>query len=757
MYPAASPDLDILQTPQSELDTIQTDVEDENAAKEREKQEELDDKELNSALLELVEYAEKEDRDVRWPLLAKCKRNDNYFNNLQNIFYDYVARDFRTIESVMTQLNKNETLDIKNVNIYRAHAESLIAALSVELPNMEVAPDDAENPDDIETADTYQKAGAVIAKHNAANLLLIKSLTTQFNCGTVFGLTTFKTDPKYGTTRKPSKFDQVKKKYYDIRCQYCSDLLDSGVSEEQLPNYQNANVECPSCDYVGTPGIYIRFEFETEATEWEDTPKGRSHLDVFGPNYVKVSLYARRQENVGYLILRLEDHIAKWRSVYNEYDNLQAESGDIERYERWSRLPVEYEGALPTDICTGRYAWFRPWYYYTIENEDRRKLLLDKYPDGVHVTVIGDKVVDKKTEMLDDRWTISFDPRANYVHAEAPGNTLVPLQDSTTDIFNLGIQSIEYGIPETFVHPKTVNLEKYSKTKAAPGMMVNAMPPDPGSQLSEGFHTVQASTLSSEYTTFARDLNSITQFITGDFPSIFGGTAGENTATEYVESQGRALQRLQLTWAVIKHFWSHLLFKSTKDYLSNIKEDERFTEKQNGSYINVWIRKSSLTGKVGHVEPDINGQLPQSWSQKRQFVMQMLEMQNPVVGQILLNPNNTELLKRATGLPEFYIPGEKDRNKQWAEFYLLSQQEPIGEGKPSVDIDIDADDHQVHMMVLKDILVSPAGIQLYKENPAGYQNNIFHYRAHELALQAKTMSPAEGSSEGEKPPTAVQQ
>lgn len=750
MYPP-SPDLALLQAPDSGVPSAPQ--EEVNQVVDQ-AQKELDDEELDAAILALIEIAEKEDLDIRQPMLAKCKRNDYYFNNIQTVYYDAVARDYRSIESALAESGNqlDDVDDVKMVQIYRAYAESLISALSVEAPNMEVAPDDAENPEDIQTAETYQRAGEMLSKHNEAPLMIIKALTIQFNFGTIFIHNYYKKDPAYGVIRKPIKEEQKPKPVFDLRCQYCGELIDSGLDQEVVS--EGSSIKCPNCDYTGPPNVYKRLEYITEVTEWEDTPKGRSGFDIFGPNYVKVPMYARRQENCGYLILRLEDDCAKFKAVYED-DDIDKDGSDTEKYERWSRIPPEYVGTMPEDLTTARYAWFRPWFYKKLKNETREELLNRKFPNGLCVTVIGKTVLERTHERLDDRWTISFDPRANFIHAEPPGNALVPMQDVTTDIFNLGLQSIEFGIPETFVHPKTLNLKKYSSTPAAPGMMTNANPPEPGRQLSEGFHTVQTATLSGEYTQFSRDLTSMTQFITGAFPSIFGGSnlSGSDTATEYVESRGRALQRLQLTWGIIKCVWSKMLFKCTTDYLTNLIEDDKFTDKKNGTFINVWIRKSSLNGKVGHVEPELDGHLPQSWAQKKEFLMNLIQLANPELTPIILHPSNVEILKKSTGMPEFYIPGEHDRNKQFSEFYELSQGQPQGD-LPSVDIDIDVDDHVVHMLVLKNILVSQLGMQLYKENPAGYENNIMHYRRHELANQAKTMAPAGTSGAGEPPPTA---
>src|SRR4029077_3728655 len=104
-------------------------------------------------------------------------------------------------------------------------------------------------------------------------------------------------------------------------------------------------------------------------------------------------------------------------------------------------------------------------------------------------------------------------------------------------------------------------------------------------------------------------------------------------------------------------------------------------------------------------------------------------MNNPELGPILLHPNNSENLKLITGMPDFYIPGENDRTKQYIEYYELSVgkviQQPPQPGmiqgqqpppQPSVPIDIDVDDHLVHMAVLKNILVSTQGLTLYRTN-----------------------------------------
>lgn len=753
--------------------------------------EELRQTRIDELLRELMKKAEEEDIDLRYNMLRNCKRNDLYFNNIQKIFYDDVAKDVKSLDTVREELNLDSLDDIKTVNIYRAFAESLIAAATVAAPNVEFTPDDAEDPNDIETAEAYTKISELVSRHNHGPLMLIKASTILFNCGTIAGFNYYKKDPSYGVTTKPKTTVQNQKPVNDLRCANCNALLDSGLPVNAQPQQP---MTCPNCGTTAAPVAFPRIELVDEVTEWEDTPKGRSGFDIFGPTHAKVSLYARKQETCGYLILRLEDHIAKFKSVYKDHKyKIKAGGGDTYLYERWSRIPIEYQGVIPKDITTARTAWFRPWYYNLIEQDEDIDILNEEFPDGCMVTIIGDTVVDKQHEKLDDRWTLSFDPRSNFVHGEPPGNALIPMQDSETDIFNLGMQSIEYGIPETFVNPRTLNLAAYAKQRNTPGMMTHALPPGPDKGLADGFHTIKAATMSNEYTSFAGTINTKAQFVTGAFPSLFGGAmqAGSQTATEYTESRSRALQRLQLTWQMLSVFWNSLIYKCVRDYATNLREDEQFAKKENGTFINIWIRMSSLSGKVGEVEPEINGQLPQSWSQKKDFFMSLITLQNPEIGTILLHPNNSENIKLITGMPDFYIPGENDRNKQYAEYYELSQGEVIQPGQPqqnqqqpgsmqdptsgltpgqagmiqppqqqgppqpSVPVDIDVDDHIVHMLVLKNILVSTQGMQLYRDNPAGYTNCIAHYRQHELAQQAKTIAPSGTTAPGQPAESAA--
>jgi len=734
-------DLDLLQENEN-AEPSPEELEREEAEKEKEDEER--ELELNECIKNLIKKAEDEDTDLRITPLNLWKRNDLYFNNIQNIFLDPVAHDYRTINTILDELTKQGVnLDIKVINVYRAYIESIVAALSVDLPTVEFAPDDADDPDDLETATAYGKISYVIQKHNHAALMLIKALVTLSNQGVIFGHRYRDNDPKYGSYSKVTGTKTNDVPVNDVRCGNCSQLIDSMVPDGQMQ--PGSMITCPECGYQGPPDIIRKIMQEDEPVSWENTPKGQTKFDIYGPTYVKAPLYAREQSKVGYLILRTEDHLAKFKTEYQ--DDELIDSHDSESFERWARLPIEYNGTVPMHLATKRTVWFRPWYYNELDR-DNADILFEAFPHGMKACIIGETIVSKEPADIDDDWTISFDPRNNFIHAEPLGNAAVPIQDAENDTFNLGLQCIEFGVPETFAHPKTLNFQKYGESNAAPGMVSPALPYAPDKSIADGFHTIKPATLSSEYVQFEKGLENKGQFVTGAMASIFGGgaTAGSKTADEYRQSRSQALQRLQIMWRIIKVFWSDLIYKCVIDFAANMREDEKYTEKKAGSYVNVVISKSSLLGKAGQVTPDMNEQLPQSWPQKRDFITSILEKAPEAVGEILMHPNNSDLLKQYTGISEIYIPGEKDVHKQTAEF----KQMVTG---LEVAIDIHVDDHAVHKLVLKDLLVGPEGMALDQDT---YAICIEHYVQHDLAEKAKTMTQVGSVPQGTPPISAIQ-
>jgi hypothetical protein len=134
-----------------------------------------------------------------------------------------------------------------------------------------------------------------------------------------------------------------------------------------------------------------------------------------------------------------------------------------------------------------------------------------------------------------------------------------------------------------------------------------------------------------------------------------------------------------------------------------------------------------------------------------------MELNNPQVNAALYTPANAKVLKTTLAMDDLDIPGEDQRVKQAREINDLIRfgAEPVpdelGGFISTVAIDLDVDDHAVHIATLKSFLVGNIGLDLKETNPAGYVNCIAHLRAHQQALLQLTEGAFERSAPGEAP------
>jgi len=197
-------------------------------------------------------------------------------------------------------------------------------------------------------------------------------------------------------------------------------------------------------------------------------------------------------------------------------------------------------------------------------------------------------------------------------------------------------------------------------------------------------------------------------------------------------------------------------------------QDEKFVKEQGQSFVNTWIRKAELQGKVGEIEPETSEAFPISWAQKRDVLLQLIQMQDPQIGAIFMHPENTSFVAELIGMEDLYIPGDDDRNKQLIEIAQLIQGQPTVMGidpmtgqeqfQSSVPVDQDVDRHEVESEICLSWLKSPVGMDTKESNPAAWMNVRAHYMEHVAIVQMQMMqqqqaaAQAPGGEEGDVEP-----
>lgn len=730
-------------------------------------------------LKKLAEQFWKEDAATRERQIRQWKRLKLYWDGFSRIWFSEVAHDWRIWDPDAVQQNDDQEYYDKTVNVFKSYLESIIAALSVLIPPVRCIPDDADNPLDIMTAKAGNKIAQLLNRHNKVDLIWLQALFIWCTEGMVAGQTKLIESDKFGTYEEDVYEDETTLHEQKI-CPICRTMLSDvelmneardeyGVDDDDVPLQLALNEGqefCANCAQLVDPELSQEPILSRRLVGRVTKPKGRQSLKVYGGLYVKVPSYAKTQEDCPYLFFSQEIHYSLARARFDWiHDKIQP--GQIKStYERWGRLSSQYQNEFPNEVVTVREGWLRPTSFRSLSKDDC-DFLLKRFPNGARVALVNDELAEYANESLDDTWTLTYNPLTDYLVHDPLGMLLTSVQDITSDLISLTLQTIEQGIPQTMADPDVLNFDTYRQAEVSPGSIIPVTPKS-GKGLDESFYEVRTATLSAEVMPFGQSIQSMGQMVSGAQPSLFGGDIqGSKTASEYSMSRAQALQRLQNTWKIFTNFWKDINAKMIPAQIKAIKADERFVEvDKDGNYVNVFVRLAELEGKIGNIELEANENLPITWSQRRDAIMQLMQTQNPQLLQWLNSPENLPLLYEAIGITDFDIPGNDSRDKQYTEIKELletepiplpiepdvmeaaeiSGMEPVQQYEPSVEVG-EFDNHAVELDICVKWLNSEAGRLAKIENQAGYHNVLLHAKAHKNAIMQEMMAAAPAMDE----------
>jgi len=717
--------------------------------------------ELKSLLSDLLSKCEREDETVHYAWVRKAKRLELYFNNIVTLFWDNLLNDW-TIPN--WDEKESEGIPPRIINIYRPHGESIIAALTVGVPSVLFFPADADNPDDIDKAEAFSSLAKLIQKHNKAKLLYIKILSIFFNQGTPFVYSYSKKDRKFGFyhVEETSLEEQTS---YSHDCPICGFQYGEGGQEPVSITCQSCNNPITTEVTPQTVQVPVQIQVEKE--------KSRVIIEPFGVLNVKVPYTAKSPEHCGFLILKFDQPIAALRSIFCVpgpngeeplVENIESSTADIS-VDSMVRYPSVFLNNQPQNTAIVKCVWYRPWQFELITgpgdsvNRDLVNNIKKTYPMGCYVIYINNEPVEINGEDIDDHWTIGIDPRSSSIHGEPLGTNLAMIQDINAEIDELELQTMEHGISEIFIASDAIDFNKYGNAQAKPGNVTQAFK-EPGKNIGDNFFETKTAQLSPEVMGLTAKYKNLAEFVTGDFPTVYGGAVpGTSTATEYTKSQNQALQRLGTISAIASYLWADVIDKATKEYADALEYDEKLVDKTSAGYQTTNIDHMALKqGEVGNCEPEFSELLPISQGQIKDTLMQLVQSKDPMLMNMLSHPQNNELVKKALAIPELYIPGINDRTKQYREISLLLQQQPQPSqnsplGMESSIVPEEFDDHMVEMEVCKVWLNSSKGQKAKVDNPPGYQNVVLHWKAHQMMQQMRTDIPNE-TPPGKEPDSA---
>jgi hypothetical protein len=720
--------------------------------------------EAKAAILALIELAEREDEFVRLQQMKTFKRHNLFWHGFQYLFWSDMDQDWRIpTHQQYDELSSREDITYEFsyvINIFKAHGESIIAALSAEIPDVQFGPRDAEDVNDRRAVDAATNCVELIQRWNRAKLLIINALFFLATEGFVASYTYNKKSEEHGTVDIPVYGKREEQTGPNMAtCENCG-YQEPAEDMESQQIVHNVNDPCPQCQAPLTiePGMIEEVPFMSGQ---KPVPKGREIVEIYGAMNVRVPSYVSKQADAGYLIHYVDAHTSLFKDAFPKVaDEIGVDPGqDYFRLMRQSSLVNDgYQAQV--HLTTQKKCWIRPWYFNGLDEKHDAGVayLRQNYPNGLYTSVIGETVCEDRDETMDKHWSITKAGPSKGVHADPLLQALVPIQEITNNLENLMVMSVEYGVPATYADTEVFDFEGQSRQEVSPGY-IYPVTPRAGQSISEAFYTEKTATLSKEATALQGLVENQGQFVTGDFPSVTGapGNSGSKTLGEYEKSRTYALQRLSIVWYFINVWWGETMHKAVKSFIEHQIEDEPITGKsqQNpGMFQTKWIRQADLQGSFDRLEPEVSSDFPVSFAQKRSLLISMFQLNNDNINEALMTPENAGIIRQYIGLRELHIPNEIQSNKQLRELMVLISGEPMEDpmsplgftSSVSIEPEVDADD--VHIEVCVNFLASDTGQDLKESNPGAYANVVAHIQLHKQHMQMTMMPPPGAGAPG---------
>src|SRR5882724_681190 len=182
-----------------------------------EKNKELDE-EICNLLKTVADHFDKEDRVTRERQIRQWRRLKLYWNSFSQIYWSESAQDYRMFNRDTNSTDMDQEYYDKPVNVFKAFLETIIAALSIQIPAINCVPDDAENPLDVSTAKAGDKISELVYKHNDVIFLWLHALYVYCTEGLIACYNYSDAKKEYGTYDKPKFKDEEVDSYVCPQC-----------------------------------------------------------------------------------------------------------------------------------------------------------------------------------------------------------------------------------------------------------------------------------------------------------------------------------------------------------------------------------------------------------------------------------------------------------------------------------------------------------------------------------------------------------
>jgi hypothetical protein len=703
---------------------------------------------LQKALLSLYEKCKGEDRYPRLVEVKDIKQAEFYWGGRQYIWWS--SQDQRWNLPTQQAANYGD-LNIDDMprfefvtNIYQARGLMMIGAVAGAPPRVRFFPEDADDEDDLETAEGRTKAAKLIQRWNPTQKLLQEETYHAWTGGFIAWWVRYVSDDeKYGLDSVQLLKQGEQEIGSTISCPNCGWSAPAEMAEPPVP--------CPGC---GEPLDESNVSEEEpmpvpEEGEETTTPKGRIIVTPFGALNFSRPQHTNSQSQWHYCGLEEEVHYSTLRAAFEDKaekikPGLNQGADDV--FERNARLSVAENtklltqtGANQASLCTFVRAWFRKSAFWMIDDEGIREELLEIFPRGCRVEFTGNVYCKSAAKSMDDEIVSTHAMPGRGQHRPAVGQSMLSVQDRVNTFSNIEAETYEYGIPITYRASDTFASEADEDQRAAPGLEVEVAL-KPGENIKQRIMQLRADSVSPDMYQHTNELiGPIADQLTGTYPALSGAGADQgapDTAMQQGMQRDQAMGRMGIFYVNLKQAHADVMTLACRA----LEENANGTLKvpilaASGEFESESVDVTALEGEA-EAYPEGDENFPELWNQQRATMQQIMD--SPYGAELVKEPENAELFARLTGIPDLKIPGIDARRKQLKEIAQLTkipkQEDELLAGiAPMVEVDSD-DDHAVESATCKSWMNGEKGQKMKQVNPMGWQAVKEHKAQHDAAI-----------------------
>ncbi len=556
-------------------------------------------------------------------------------------------------------------------NVYQASGLSIMTVLSQNSVPAAFAPKSASKPLDVSTAKAGTKIVQMIHRNNDMQNKADDATYFMWNDGFLGGYVRFVSDgERFGWDTEPELAIQpMQISPGGVQCTGpdCGTSL-SDTTTDDFP-------VCADCGspMQNVPPITADVPMPTGNTI--QTPRGQEVITVVGALNLKRTMYAQEQCEFMYLTWITDIHKAQAKALYPHLKDKIEASGNFggnpsEGYEKLARA-ILYMGPYTmgtnwTELGTFRRVWLRPNSFERVKDDTVKAQLISLYPKGCKAVFYNSLYCESACECMDEKWETMQSMPGEGQYRETLGSACIPIQEQLNDASNMIFEQGMMGTPEAFADKDVVDFEAREQEGAMPGNMTPVKLPANQSIQSKIMFS-QAVEPSIALQKMKEELQSTTlQFISGNFPALFGGDTGSNdTASGIAIQRNQALGRIGRAWRRLQVFWSNLDGKAVRCFAKNRSgQVEIPVAGPTGDYESDYVDIEDVQGEVTAF-PEVDQQYPVLQSEISGLLMNLSQSPNPAIQAIITSPDNVDYFFTRAGLTEIEIPGEQQRKKTY--------------------------------------------------------------------------------------------